>query len=194
MTRDSKSDKEASAGELQALYDAQAEVEPDSGLDRIVLARAEQGLETRRPQRPRPWIAGLATAGVLVLTVGIIVQQAPSPLEQQTNPAAPAGGVDMEPALQSAPQSAPISARSAAEIQSRSAPAPSIAAESAFISGLADAEPESEPPIQRLNQIRKLLAAGEIDTAVIRLKALRTEYPQLEIPEELRYLLESPPE
>jgi hypothetical protein len=190
MTRDTKPDKDARAGELEALYRAQVEVEPDSGLDRIVLARAEQALAARQQQRPRPWIAGLATAGALVLAVGIIVQQAPPPTQPETSPSAPTAGADVEPALRSAPASAPPAAR----VQSRSAPAPQIAAESAFVSSLADAEPELESSNQRLVQIRQLLASGEIDEAVDRLKALRTDNPQFEIPEELRHLLEDPPE
>lgn len=188
MTRDRDPAKDPGVGELEALYRAHGEAEPDSGLDRIIRARAEQALESSQRRRPRPWITGLATAGALFLAVGIIVQQAPPPTAPETAPSTPAAAEESEPAL----RSAPMPARSAAEIQSRSAPVPQIAAESAALSILADVEPNT--PEQRLTEVRQLLAADKTAAAKEALQALQTDHPELDIAEELLQLLETPPE
>ncbi|MEX0916285.1 MAG: hypothetical protein WDZ60_10350, partial [Wenzhouxiangellaceae bacterium] len=50
--------------ELQALYREAGDVEPETGLDRIVRARADQASRDRRPAGRLPWLGGLVTASV----------------------------------------------------------------------------------------------------------------------------------
>lgn len=173
--------------DLQSLYREQAEAEPDSGLDRIIRARAEQALESDQRRRPRPWIAGLATAGALVLAVGVIVQQAPQqappPSPQESAPAPSAISEDAAPAARSALP------RPAADAQLQSAPAPELATERAFLSGLAETQAEA----QAVLDIRALLADGQIEAARERVRALRENHPELELPEDLLEALEKTP-
>lgn len=177
---------QASTSELEKLYAEQREVEPASGLDRIIRAQAEQAIQPRTQRRPTPWIAGAATAGALVLAIGVVVNQADPPGSQplQLEAPAPAG----EEALRL--RSAPLPARSA-EIQADAAPAPETMMNRAFI---ADSESVDIPSVeQRLTVIRELLAAGDTDKARIQLQALKTEHPDVEVPEDLKRLSDDDP-
>lgn len=186
MTRHQNSAGNARPSELEALYRAHAEAEPDSGLDRIIRARAEQALEPAQQRRPGPWIAGLATVGALVLAVGIIVQQTPPPSLPETTPSAPAAREHIAPE----PRSAPRAARYDAPTQSSPAPTEQVIAESALASGMADAQIDAAS--LRLAEIRQLLAAGETAAARERLKALQTDHPEFEIPDQVLKQLEPP--
>ncbi|MFP4275869.1 MAG: hypothetical protein ACLFQ2_00450 [Wenzhouxiangella sp.] len=182
----SKTPKSADMDKLQALYRQQAEAEPDSGLDRLIRARAEQALATSRRRGPAPWIAGLATAGALVLAIGIVVLQAPPPAPEIVHPersAAPLGE-DSARALRSAPMSAQPQADAA-----RAAPA---GAESALMAELAETAPEAAA--DDLQEIRELLAAGQTEAARVRLEQLLENEPDLELPDEWRRLLDNPNE
>jgi len=171
--------------ELQALYREQREAEPDGGLDRIIAARAEQALETSRRRRPAPWIAGLATAGALVLAIGVVIVQMPPPPEmiQAEQSAAPVGEHSAR-ALRSAPMPAP------AQPQADVADTAPAAAKSAFTAELAETVPETAA--QGLQDVRQLLAAGQQEAARARLEQLLENEPDLELPDELRRLLETP--
>lgn len=65
---------DAQKAKLDALYRNQEAIEPPSGLDRIIRARAEQALQDDSKARPLPWMGGLATAAVLVLAVAVVIQ------------------------------------------------------------------------------------------------------------------------
>lgn len=186
MTQSPDNDRDMRHKDLQSLYREQAEAEPDSGLDRIIRARAEQALESDQRRRPRPWIAGLATAGALVLAVGVIVQQAPPPSPQESAPAPSAISEDAAPAARSA------LSRPAADAQLQSAPAPELATERAFLSGLA--ETQAQAKAQAVLDIRALLADGQIEAARERARALRENHPELELPEDLLEALEEAPQ
>ncbi|NDY95523.1 hypothetical protein [Wenzhouxiangella limi] len=175
--------------DLQSLYREQAEAEPDSGLDRIIRARAEQALESDQRRRPRPWIAGLATAGALVLAVGVIVQQAP----QQAPPPSPQESASAPSAISedAAPAARSALPRPAADAQLQSAPAPELTTERAFLSGLA--ETQAQAKAQAVLDIRALLADGQIEAARERVRALRESQPELELPEDLLEALEKTP-
>lgn len=169
--------------ELEALYRAHGNAEPDSGLDRIIRARAEQALERSRKRRPAPWIAGLATAGALVLAIGIVVQQSPTPSSSPFTPMmeadAPAPMIHEEavPAMRAAPRSAEhVSDRARA-----SAPAAEITIDSAaFVVGLSE-----PPPGAIITEIRALLADGQLDRAQALLQELLAREPTLELPDDL---------
>ncbi len=179
--------KRAPGAELEAQYRAHGQAEPDAGLDRMIRARADQALARSRPRRPAPWIAGLASAGALVLAVGLIVQQTPpAPDMAPTAPPAPGVSDDAAPALRSAPRPA----RSAAEPQAGAARAPQAEAESAFMAELAETAPDAAA--RQLLEIRELIAAGELKAAREQLETLKNERPELEIPEDLARALKDP--
>lgn len=58
---------------LQRLYPAGREVEPEPGLDRTILALAEQAAKPARSHRPARWLGGLATAAALALVIAVVV-------------------------------------------------------------------------------------------------------------------------
>jgi hypothetical protein len=184
----SKQHKSADTAELQALYREQRDAEPDSGLDRMIVARAEQALATSRRRGPAPWIAGLATAGALVLAIGVIIVQIPPPapeIMQAEKSAAPVSE-SASRALRSAPLQAP------AQPQADAAGAAPAVAESAFTAEL------EETPLgttaEGLQDVRQLLADGRNEAARTRLEQLLENEPDLKLPEELRRLLETPNE
>jgi len=171
---------------IEALYRAHGDAEPDAGLDRIVRAKAEQALQTSKQRRPAPWIAGLATAGVLVLTVGVILQQTapPTPEAAPSTVSAPASKEAATSALRSAPMGAP-----AAQPQASARARPEVSADSAFVTGLA--ETAAEPVDNKLLEIQTLLDDGQTSAAKNKLEQLIKDQPELDIPEELRILLDT---
>lgn len=184
----SKQNRPVDTDEVQALYREQREAGPDSGLDRVIIARAEQALTTSRRRGPTPWIAGLATAGALVLAIGVIIVQMPPPepdIMQAERTAAPAGESSSR-ALRSAPLRAP------AQPQADAADAAPAAAESAFIAEPAESTPERRTQV--LEDIRQLLADGQHEAARTRLEQILDSEPDLELPDELRRLLDTPNE
>jgi hypothetical protein len=184
----SRQRKSVDIDELQALYREQRNAEPDSGLDRIIAARAEQALATSRRRGPTPWVAGLATAGALLLAIGVIIVQMPMPAPEIIQPeksSAPVGE-NSSRALRSAPLQAP------AKPQADVAGAVPSVAESALTAELAETAPE--PKAQGLQDVRQLLADGRNDAARTRLEQLLENEPDLKLPEELRRLLETPNE
>jgi len=174
--------------ELQALYREQREAGPDSGLDRMIVARAEQALETSRRRAPAPWVAGLATAGALVLAIGVVILQIQPPapdIIQAEQSAAPVGERSAR-SLRSAPMPAP------AQPQADVAGAAPAAAELAFTAELAETAPRTV--VQGLQDVRQLLADGQKEAARARLEQLLENEPDLELPDELRRLLDTPNE
>lgn len=179
MIEQHKPSTSAPGSELEALYHAHGNAEPDNGLDRIIRARAEQALDQSRKRRPAPWIAGLATAGALVLAIGLVLQQSPSPtpLMMDAETAAPMADQEAAPAL----RSAPLSMQRAADIARAPAPAAEIMIDSAaFVVG----SPEP-PPGAVIVEIRALLAAGHTDQAQTLLDELLAREPALELPDDL---------
>lgn len=100
------------SSELERLYAAGREIEPAPGMDRIILARAEQAQATTRSHRPARWLGGLATAAALVLAVGVVLQQSafegdslpatlsePAPATGQASPAPAAESARSKPSL-----------------------------------------------------------------------------------------------
>lgn len=69
--------------ELDRLYSESGEVEPKAGLDRIVLARAEQALTEPRRRKRQPWLTGLATASVALVALAVVLQQSPPAPESE---------------------------------------------------------------------------------------------------------------
>ncbi|AKS40451.1 hypothetical protein [Wenzhouxiangella marina] len=66
--------------DMQALarqYREHGQAEPPAGLDRMIRARAEEAVKHRRLKGPLPWMGGLATAAVLVLAIGVVIQTPP---------------------------------------------------------------------------------------------------------------------
>jgi len=190
MSRHQAPQESSSQRQLEALYRDHSDIEPDPGLDRMIRARAEQSLEAPRRHRPTPWIAGLATAGALALAVGISLQQAPSPVPEMGRSAPPASMLGDEPAsaLRSAPMPEPPAPRPQAEA-ARAAP---DVAESAFVAELADTAPERAA--RQLQTIHEMLVAGQDEAARAALEHLLADMPELEVPEELRRLLDTPPQ
>ncbi|MEX2499367.1 MAG: hypothetical protein WD397_10895 [Wenzhouxiangellaceae bacterium] len=78
--------------ELQALYREAGDVEPETGLDRIVRARADQASRDRRPAGRLPWLGGLVTASVAIIAIAVVLQQTPpgKPIPESLVPPAPA--------------------------------------------------------------------------------------------------------
>lgn len=63
--------------ELQALYREAGDAEPDSGLDRIIRARADEAGRDRRTSNRLPWLSGLVTASVAIVAISVVLQQSP---------------------------------------------------------------------------------------------------------------------
>jgi hypothetical protein len=64
--------------ELDRRYSESGDAEPAAGLDRMILARADQALGNARRARRRPMLAGLATASVALVALAVVLQQTPS--------------------------------------------------------------------------------------------------------------------
>lgn len=62
---------------LETLYREAGDVEPDSGLDRIIRARAAEAAGSARSPRRIPWLGGLVTASVAIVAIAVVVQQTP---------------------------------------------------------------------------------------------------------------------
>ena len=99
-------------GELDQLYTAGRDIEPEPGLDRIIRARAEQAAGSPRSHRAARWLGGLGTAAALVLAVGVVLQQSafesdglpadlgePAPSPERTSPAPLAESPPPRPSL-----------------------------------------------------------------------------------------------
>lgn len=186
MTTDPQARSGREPAALDTLYRDHAAIEPEAGLDRIVLARAEQALQSTARRRPAPWIAGLATAGVLVLAVGIVVQQSPSPAERDAPVAESALVDEPAPLLRSVPRRA-ASEAGAVHLQ---APMAEIMMDGATVMGAADLVPAGQALV--LIEIRRLLEQGETDQARVLLEALRQNHPELKIPADVRSALDEP--
>lgn len=91
--------RDAQTRKLQALYREAGDVEPDSGLDRIIRARADQASRDpshdpshdRRPAGRLPWLGGLVTASVAIIAIAVVLQQTPpgEPLPESLAPLRP---------------------------------------------------------------------------------------------------------
>lgn len=69
--------------ELDRLYSESADAEPAAGLDRIVLARADQARVNTRQKSRQPWITGLATTSVALVALAVVLQQSPPAPESE---------------------------------------------------------------------------------------------------------------
>ncbi len=182
--------------ELEAMYRAGRDVEPDRGLDRRIRARAEQAARSRRKWRPPVWAGGLATASVMIAVVTVVLQQPDAPTASRE--AAPtviesAGEPSMEAEEFAAPSPPSPPARSAAEPASEASAgadrqrAMPMADQQAISELHEAAEPE---PAQALEAIREALAAGRTDSARELLKEFRARFPEHDLPEDLARQLE----
>lgn len=90
---DKDHDRAARDARLKALYSRAGDVEPDSGLDRIVRARADEAVRARRSSNRLPWLGGLVTASVAVVAIAVMLQQTPpgEPLPRTLAPQEPGG-------------------------------------------------------------------------------------------------------
>lgn len=178
MTQARKPSPPASQSELEALYRAGAEAEPDNGLDRMVRARADQALDRAGKRRPARWIAGLATAGALVLAVGIALQQ-PTPPPSTPTPSA----LD---SADPAPASARPALERAAEMDRLQAPESAILMDQASpVDFAAGRDPDADASIE---EIRGLLQSGRLDRAESLLRDLMERKPMIELPDDLAAL------
>ena len=74
---DKDRDPTVRASKLEALYSRAGDVEPDSGLDRIIRARADEATRGARSPGRIPWLGGLVTASVAVVAIALVLQQTP---------------------------------------------------------------------------------------------------------------------
>lgn len=191
-------DRDNSKSELEAIYRADRDVEPDPGLDRMIRARAEQASRNRRIWRPPVWVGGLATASVMIAVVTVVMQQpdapsasreaAPTMIESAVEPSAEA-----ENFASPSPSSPQPAARSAAEPATEAA----AGADRLRARPMADQQRASElretgpsDPARALEAIRDALAAGRIESARERLQEFRARFPGHELPEDLARRLE----
>lgn len=86
---------------LETLYREAGDVEPEAGLDRIIRARAEEAVGSRRSSNRLPWLGGLVTASVAIVAIAVVLQQAPPGGEPM--PEAPVAGESGEPEAFMAP-------------------------------------------------------------------------------------------
>ena len=93
--------KDGNDGRLETLYRQAGDVEPEAGLDRIIRARAEEAVGSRRSSNRLPWLGGLATASVAIIAIAVVLQQAPPGGEPM--PEAPVAGESGEPEAFMAP-------------------------------------------------------------------------------------------
>ena len=86
--KDKDRDCTTRASKLEALYSRAGDVEPDSGLDRIVRARADEAIGGARSPGQIPWLGGLVTASVAVVAIALVLQQTPpgKPLSESLAP------------------------------------------------------------------------------------------------------------
>ena len=84
-----ESSRNRSDRDLERLYRDGGDVEPDSGIDRVIRARAEQATKQRSGSPRRPWIGGLVTASVAVVAIAVVLQQ-PPPADRVPEAPAPA--------------------------------------------------------------------------------------------------------
>jgi len=125
--------------ELATLYRDAGDVEPDSGLDWIVRARAAEASREARAPRRQPWLAGLVTASVAIVAIAVVLQQQSppgrslpetgSPLERRAPEALMAPSLDERRADQSIMESARKSSETREAQPHSPAPAQSFASE-----------------------------------------------------------------
>lgn len=154
MTRrndDSKDDM--SKPELETLYREAGDVEPGSGLDRIVRARAAEASREARAPRRLPWVGGLVTASVAIVAIAVVLQQSPPGRPAPETGAAlerSAPDAFMAPSMgaQSGEKAAVEGGREASDAEQvqphAPPPAPSVAAPAAMQDSAATGEAEIE--------------------------------------------------
>lgn len=154
--------------------------EPPELLDQAVLNAARRALPEPRKSRRLPWISGLATAGVVVLALGLLLRQEPSqPVRLDTPSLSPSTSA---PAQESVP--APVTER----MLQRSHDAPSESrlemaeAESDFVD---EDKKASESPEAWIDRLRILHEAGDWVQYEHELEAFRAVYPDMALPPEL---------
>lgn len=180
-----RNDKRRAAqdSELGGLYRAARDVEPDSGLDRIVRVRAEQVVRTGRPANWQPWLGGLVTASVAIVAIALVLQQAPpgAPVPESTSPRASGepqafmapsmGAQSQQKARREAPDVA-ATARAERDMAGESLrqsdrapvrqPAPELMTPSARGRGAAE-ESEASPPASTTAGDRTVVTGARID-------------------------------
>jgi hypothetical protein len=202
---------------LRRAWDELPKREPPELVDRAVLNRARAAVEA--PHSSRPWSFGwphaLTTAAVIVLAVTLIIplretgQPGSTPEPQPRLPEAEEATSALaeefadevrdsgEPARERARQEvAPRSLSSPPLEKATAAPAASADAEAgARANAEVDAAAEvaiTPEPERRLQAIRTLVEAGELDAAREALAAFKRDFPEAELPPELAALLEAP--
>jgi len=196
--------------ELDELYREAGDIGPDPGIDRIIRARAEQAATIPRPRRTA-WLGGLATASVAVAVVAVVLQQAPGPESQPE--AAPAEAVRrMEPSGISSDAAEPAAAEA---VRPGNVPARDVITTTERRALAAPASPESESVIvtgSRLReaapseaqsktmtddalfeQLRALIDADRMDEARRLLEYNRELRPDIELPPDIREVLQVQP-
>lgn len=217
MTEDNRQNPDPTR--LERLYRQAAHAEPDSRIDEAVLGKARRAASrTRRGglRHPGAWGAGLAAAASLVLAVGLVFQYGwqPAPesdhlkqfraraeMEQADEPSAPAAGdsirrqdAEEPPAVKESAElnrvqvtGARVKEEAGREDQ-ESREAKGEEAETA--APALDDESDRIRPEKWLERIRDLSDAGELESAREELRAFQETHPEVEVPRDIRELLE----
>lgn len=181
--------------------------EPPDLIDQAVLNRARAAVDA--PHSSRPWSFGwphaLTTAAVIVLAVTLIIplRETGQPVDRM-DPAPPVSREDnrsldemelQEDLLQDAPATpSESSARARREATPRALASPALEkAAPATMESAASADAAMAPDLEsRLQAIRTLVDAGDLDAAREALAAFRQEFPAADVPADLLELLGPP--
>lgn len=161
--------KSAPQIELDRLYSESGNAEPASGLDRMILARADQALGKARRAHRRPVLAGLATASVALVALVVVLQQAPPAPE----PAGPfehsdAGSVSEERYGPNAGLPTASAARKTAGETRREPEAPAARSRTAdFEARLSDSKPAAPPAAEARSESEASVAEPMLQSITV---------------------------
>lgn len=210
--------------DVRRAWDRLGREEPPDLVDQAVLNRAKAAVDRPHSSRPWSfgWPHALTTAAVIVLAVTLLLPLRetgqPGGTPERFDPPSTAGDrtrirangveesavqedVEVAPATRALPRTAADEpAEALAEPQADPSPAPRAVVASPALETVVD-EPKKANRIStipevtdRLQAIRELVDAGELDAAREALAALQRDFPDTELPDDLEALRVSPPE
>jgi hypothetical protein len=157
--------------------------EPPELLDQAVRNAARRALPKPPRRRALPWIGGLATAGVMVLAVALVLRQDAAPEPSAPAADAPTASRAIE---ERAFEDEAMEAQPQQIMKRRSAGPESRLAGARFENDAARAdEPDKESPEAWIRRLLALRNSGELDRLESELQAFKTAYPDVPLPPEL---------
>lgn len=188
---DPAEDLRADLETVAAAWSALTQAQPPDLLDQAVLNAARRALadpprSARRPLgRPLGWLGALATAGVVVLAVTVVLEQS---REAPMPPTPASDGYEAvrsptAPKLEATDQDAARAVSAETRSSQQSVPAPAAAMEQDLAEPAREASPAR--PEAWIDRLRELKTGGDSEAFQRELAAFRATYPAYPLPPEL---------